>query len=47
MQKTNTHMETWLWTVIALSIAINIGCEIYRANYDYKSYEDILCNINT
>lgn len=30
----------WLWTVIALSIAINIGCEIYRANYDYKSYEE-------
>lgn len=28
----------WLWIVIALSVVINIGCEIYRANYDYKSY---------
>lgn len=30
----------WLWIVMALSIVINIGCEIYRANYDYKSYEE-------
>lgn len=30
----------WLWIVIGLSIAIIIGCEIYRANYDYKSYEE-------
>lgn len=30
----------WLWVVIGLFIVINIGCEIYRANYDYKSYEE-------
>lgn len=30
----------WLWMVIALSVLINIGCEIYRANYDYRSYEE-------
>ena len=30
----------WLWIVIGLSIAVIIGCEIYRANYDYKSYEE-------
>lgn len=30
----------WLWMVIALSVLINIGCEICRANYDYRSYEE-------
>lgn len=30
----------WLWMVIALSILVNIGCELYRANYDYRSYEE-------
>lgn len=30
----------WLWLIMALSVAVNVGCEIYRARYDYKSYEE-------
>lgn len=30
----------WLWIVIALSVIVNIGCEIYRAKYDYRSYDE-------
>lgn len=29
----------WIWIIIAISVIINVLCEIYRVKYDHKSYK--------
>lgn len=36
----SSRVVWWIWIIIGITLVINIISEIYRAKYDYKSYQD-------